>query len=102
MDVVEAESGEAFSSISRRDGRRIVSVGMDVEPERATSRVLKAINGEVLPRLRSDYPGITWSFEGSNAEMRESARKLWGGFALAMAVVYIRCWRWRSAVIRSR
>jgi multidrug efflux pump subunit AcrB len=38
--------------------------------------------------LRADFPGITWSFEGSQAEMRESTATLWGGFALAMGVVY--------------
>ncbi|MEC9372667.1 MAG: efflux RND transporter permease subunit, partial [Planctomycetota bacterium] len=32
LDVVEVRQGEAFTSISRRDGRRIVNVSMDVEP----------------------------------------------------------------------
>ena len=88
LDVVEVRRGEAFTSINRRDGRRVVSVGMDVEPKRAMNRVLESIQRDVLPQLRADYPGITWSFQGSQAEMRESTRSLWGGFALAMAVVY--------------
>ncbi|MBD3225719.1 MAG: AcrB/AcrD/AcrF family protein [Caldithrix sp.] len=88
MDVVEIKRGEAFTSINRRDGRRVVSVGMDVEPKRAITRVIKAIQGEILPQLRGDFPGITWSFQGSQAEMRESTQALWGGFALAMAVVF--------------
>jgi multidrug efflux pump subunit AcrB len=88
MDVVMVRQGEAFTTLHRRDGRRVVTVGMDVEPKRAVSRVLDAINREVLPGLRADFPGITWSFQGSQAEMRESTQSLWGGFALAMAVVY--------------
>ncbi|MDQ8204623.1 efflux RND transporter permease subunit [Pelagicoccus sp. SDUM812003] len=88
MDVVEVREGEAFTSINRRDGRRVVSVGMDVEPKRAITRVLESIDGEVLPQLRADFPGITWSFEGSQAEMRESTAALWGGFAIAMGVIY--------------
>ena len=88
LDVVGLRRGEAFTSIHRRDGRRVVSVGMDVEPKRATTRVLESIRQEVLPQLRTDFPGITWSFEGSQAEMRESTKALWGGFALAMAVIY--------------
>ncbi|WP_339734066.1 efflux RND transporter permease subunit [uncultured Sunxiuqinia sp.] len=87
-DVVELTSGEAFTSINRRNGRRIVTVGMDVEPSSATSRVLAAINSETLPQLRADFPGITWSFEGSQAEMRESTQALWGGFSLAMLIIY--------------
>ncbi len=68
LDVVEIEAGEAFISINRRDGRRVVSVGMDAEPPSAVSRVLESIQSEVLPQLRADFPGITWSFEGSQAK----------------------------------
>ena len=88
MDVVELRPGEAFTSIHRRDGRRVITVGMDVEPKSAATRVLASIKGDVLPQLRADFPGITWSFHGTQAEMRESTQALWGGFALAMAVVY--------------
>jgi multidrug efflux pump subunit AcrB len=88
LDVVEVASGEAFSSINRRDGRRVVNVSLDVEPKREVSRVIEAIRTETLPQLRADFPGLTWTFEGSDAEMRDSTTALWGGFALAMAVVY--------------
>ncbi len=88
LDVVSVRRTEAFTSIDRRDGRRIVTVGMDVEPKSAISRVISAIDRDVLPALRSDHPGITWSFQGSQAEMRESTQALWGGFGLAMFVVY--------------
>jgi multidrug efflux pump subunit AcrB len=88
MDVVEINEGEAFTSINRRDGRRIVSVGMDAEPANAVSRVLASLQEETLPQLRADFPGITWSFEGSQADMRESTQALWGGFALAMIIIY--------------
>ena len=88
LDVVEVTSSHAFSSISRRDGRRVVNVSLDVEPKREVSRVLEAIRTETLPLLRADFPGLTWTFEGSDAEMRDSTAALWGGFGLAMAVVY--------------
>ncbi len=88
QDVARVEEGEAFTTINRRDGRRVVTVSTDVEPERATNSVLESLEREELPRLRADFPGITWSFQGSQAEMRESTRTLWGGFLLAMAVIY--------------
>ncbi|HJK98334.1 MAG TPA: efflux RND transporter permease subunit [Polyangiaceae bacterium LLY-WYZ-14_1] len=87
-DVVEVEAGEAFTSITRRNGRRVVTVSMDVEPKGAINRVLEALRQEELPRLRADFPGITWSFEGSQAEMRESTGALWGGYGVALAVIY--------------
>jgi len=88
MEVVKLKEGEAFTSINRRDGRRVITVGMDVEPKNATTRVLGSIKNEVLPQLRADYPGITWSFEGSQAEMRESTEALYGGFAVALLIMY--------------
>lgn len=88
LDVAEVVQGEAFARIDRRDGRRIVSVSMDVEPDRAIGQVITAINHDVLPRLAGKYPGLTWTFEGSNAEMREATSSLWGGFGLAMFVIY--------------
>jgi multidrug efflux pump subunit AcrB len=88
MDVVEINQTEAFSSINRRNGRRVVNVSMDVEPTRDTGQVIGVIRSEVLPELRAAYPGLTWTFEGSDAQMREATQTLWGGFGLAMFVVY--------------
>jgi multidrug efflux pump subunit AcrB len=87
-DVARIEAGQAFTSINRRDGRRVINVGTDVEPKSAVSRVLAAINTDVLPQLRADFPGITWTYEGSQAELRESTAALWGGFGLALFAVY--------------
>jgi multidrug efflux pump subunit AcrB len=88
LDVVDVVRGEAFTTINRRDGRRVVTVSMDVEPKSAIGRVIESIAREELPQLRAEHPGVTWTFQGSQAEMRESTRALWGGFALAMLAVY--------------
>ncbi|WP_424494669.1 efflux RND transporter permease subunit [Salinimicrobium sp. GXAS 041] len=88
MDVVEVEQREAFTSINRRDGRRVVNVGMDVEPSNAVTRVLASVQQDVLPQIKADFPGITWTFEGSQADMRESTNSLWSGFSIAMLLIY--------------
>ncbi|QDV68631.1 putative efflux pump membrane transporter TtgB [Rosistilla carotiformis] len=88
LDVAELKKDVSFSRINRRDGRRAISVSMDVEPKRAITQVITAIQSEALPELRRDYPGITWSFEGSDAEMRRATSTLWGYFGLALAVIY--------------
>ncbi len=88
LEVVDVRQDEAFSSISRRDGRRVVEVSMDVEPKRTVGQVIKALNEQELPALREQFPGLTWTFQGSDAEMREATATLWGGFALAMGVIY--------------
>lgn len=89
LDVVKVSEKEAFTSINRRNGRRVVSVGMDVEPSNKVNQVIARINEEVLPQLRADFPGLTWTFEGSQADMRESTASLWGTFAIAMLIIYV-------------
>lgn len=88
LDVAEIVEGEAFDGINRRDGRRVINVSMDVEPKRAVTQVITALRDKELPQLREDYPGITWTFEGSDAEMRRATASLWGSFGLALAVIY--------------
>ncbi len=88
LDVADVEKSEAFTSINRRNGRRVVNVSMDVDPKRAVTQVISALREETLPQLRDDYPGITWTFEGSDAEMRQATSALWGYFGLALAIIY--------------
>jgi multidrug efflux pump subunit AcrB len=88
FEVTAFEYSEAFSTINRRNGRRIVNVSTDVEPEREIVQVVNALNTDILPRLRMDYPGLAWSFQGSDAEMREATQALWGYFGLAIVVIY--------------
>ncbi len=88
LDVVEIERTEAFNSITRRNGRRVITVTADVEPNSAMSRVMEGLRDDDLPELRKAYPGLTWTFEGTQSEMRESTRSLYGGFGLALAIIF--------------
>jgi multidrug efflux pump subunit AcrB len=88
MDVAEVKETQAFNRINRRNGRRVIGVSMDAEPAGAVNQLIAALNEEELPKLREDFPGITWEFSGSNAEMRDATSTLWGHFALALAVIY--------------
>lgn len=88
LDVTEFEYTEAFSSITRRNGRRVVTVSADIEPKRRVVQVVTALTEDVMPKLQADFPGLTWSFQGSQAEMRRSTQALWGGFGLAIFVIY--------------
>lgn len=86
--VTELTYTEAFAGIYRRNGKRIIKVSADVEPKRDIGKVIAALNSEVLPNLRADYPDLTWTFTGSNAEMQKSMQQLWQYFGLAMVVIY--------------
>ena len=87
-EVARIERDQALTSIDRRDGRRVITVGMDVEPKDRTGQVLDGLRQEVLPDLRADYPGLTWTFRGSQARMQEFSQVLMGGFVLALVAIY--------------
>ena len=88
FEVAEVERGRAYTSISRRDGRRTVSVTCGVEPFDQTSVVQASLVESVLPSLMDDYPGLWYSFEGFQADIAESMRALVSGFALAMLISF--------------
>ena len=87
-EVVKIERGRAYTSITRRDGRRTVSVTADVEPRKESGLVLAALKTGALPELCRKYPGLDYGFEGRQADMAESMKSLVMGFALAMLLVY--------------
>ncbi|TWT56168.1 efflux RND transporter permease subunit [Allorhodopirellula solitaria] len=88
LDVATVTQTDAFSRINRREGRRVINVSMDVEPKRAVTQLISVLKSKELPSLRDDYPGITWTFEGSDAELRRATSSLVGTFGLALAIIY--------------
>ncbi len=86
--IAEFDSGRAFTSISRREGRRTVTVTANVEPIDQTSRVLAALTDEVLPQLKQDHPGLTYSFEGRQASMREAVESFFVSVSLSLVVIF--------------
>jgi multidrug efflux pump subunit AcrB len=87
-DVASVTTGSTYQSIERRQGRRVITVDSDVTPKSEISRVLSTLKADTLPALAGDYPGLTWSFEGRQAQMRESLNALYAGMALALLAIY--------------
>lgn len=87
-EVVKIKEGRAYTSIDRRNGRRVVSVEADVSPRKETSQISADVIANIMPRLKSDYPGLGYSFEGKQADLRESTNSLISGLLIAMMVIY--------------
>ncbi len=88
MEVADVDRGRAYTRISRRDGRRTLQVTSGVEPYEKTSVVKTSLEESVMPSLVEDYPGLSYSFEGFQADIAESMRALVSGFALAMLISF--------------
>ncbi|NNJ69972.1 MAG: efflux RND transporter permease subunit, partial [Kiritimatiellales bacterium] len=78
-EVVEAKRGRAYTTITRRDGRRVVTVTSDVKPRDQVPQMLTVMKGEILPDIMQKYSGLSFSFEGRQADRRESVGGLISG-----------------------
>ncbi len=87
-DAVTITRGRAYTDINRRQGRRIVTVTADVNPRSQTGQVLESLRSEYLPGLQKKYPGLTFSFEGRQADQRESMQSLFRGLLMALIVIF--------------
>ncbi|MBE0537389.1 MAG: efflux RND transporter permease subunit [Phycisphaerae bacterium] len=87
-EVAQQTRGRSYTAINRRNGRRTVTVTANVEPIDQTSQVMTTLKQEVLPQLRADHPGLSYGWEGRQADMSESMRSLYGGFLVALAAIY--------------
>ncbi|MBW2442706.1 MAG: efflux RND transporter permease subunit [Deltaproteobacteria bacterium] len=87
-EAVTIKRGRAYTTIDRRNGRRVVTVSADVKPRSKTDEVLASLTAETLPALQQKYPGLAYGFEGRQADRRESMRGLMFGFLMALVVIY--------------
>ncbi len=87
--VATVERGRAYTSINRRDARRTVTVTADVVPQQDTDQVLATLEESVLPQLVKEYPGLAYSFEGKQEDIRESMDSLKSGFVFAMMLIFV-------------
>lgn len=88
-EVVDMERGRAYTTISRRNGRRTVTVSANVTPKNKADLVLSDMTSEMLPTLQEKYPGLSYSFEGRQADQRESVQGLIKGLLLAILLIYV-------------
>ncbi|MCB9988448.1 MAG: efflux RND transporter permease subunit [Rhodospirillales bacterium] len=87
-DVVDMTEGRAYTTINRRDGRRNIQVTADVEPPSQANRVIASLKKDILPELQQRYPGLSYSFEGHQAEIRDSIHSLLMGLVAVLFIMY--------------
>ncbi|AFL69086.1 efflux RND transporter permease subunit [Sulfurospirillum barnesii] len=88
-DVAKRIEGNAYTKISRREGKRIINVTANVEPERDTPQLISSLDTDFIPKLQQKYPELQISYQGRQAETKESSRSLISSFLLVLAVLYI-------------
>ena len=80
--------GNAYSSISREDGKRTLTVTGSFDKATAnTRRIRSTLESEVLPELEARYPGLSWKFAGGRRDRNQAINGilhdlLWAGLAI--------------------
>ncbi len=87
-NAVNVSRGRAYTDIVRREGRRTVTVEADARPRSKAGQILAAVKAETLPSLQAKYPGLEYSFEGRQADRRESMASLFKGLGIILVVIY--------------
>ena len=87
-EAVRFSRGRAYTTIDRRAGRRIVTVSADTRPRSRAGQVIEGLKADILPDLQQKYQGLSYSFEGRQADRRESMQALFKGLGIAMLVIF--------------
>ena len=88
-EVVNMERGRAYTTINRRNGHRTITVSGNVTPKSKAPLVLDDLKKATLPELKQTYPGLTYSFEGRQADQQESVVGLLKGLLGAIVLIYV-------------
>ena len=87
--VASVTLGSTPSSISRRNGERVVSVTADTDPSVvSTNEVTRQLARETVAEVEARYPGVDVILAGEREEQNEAFGSLGAGFALAAMLIF--------------
>ncbi len=86
--IADIQRGRSYTTINRRNGRRVIHVSADITPRSKAEEVLVDLRDNILPRMLKQYHGLHFSFEGHQADMRKSLGSLSTTFPIALLLVF--------------
>ena len=88
LEAVDIKRGRAFTTIERNNGRRVIEVSAETENEGDVGLIMKDLEAAVMPDLMQEFTGLSWKFEGKQADMAESMSTLVVGLLLALFCIF--------------
>jgi multidrug efflux pump subunit AcrB len=87
--VAEVSFGKAYSSITRQNRRRTVSVSADIDEEKVEpGEIIEEISEDYIPGLLSRNPGVQYSLEGASLEEQEFIQNISVASVAALFLIY--------------
>ena len=88
--VARVELGRGFASINRVNRQRALNVTAAVDQATTTAGdIIADLDARVLPTMLPAFPGVRYSFEGQQTELRDSTDGLTQGFMVALLFIYL-------------
>ncbi|NIA13068.1 MAG: MMPL family transporter [Nitrospiraceae bacterium] len=91
FSVADVSFGPGYSTITRLDGLRRVSVSAEVDTGQGANAemVLADLSKTYMPGLEQRHPGLVWSYQGAQKNSREALDSLKIGFPIALLVILV-------------
>ena len=87
--VAEISFGKGYSSISRLNRERTVTVSSDLDPEQVEPQeIIRAMSEEYIPELLARYPGVKYGLEGSSQDQADFMAKIAMALVVALFLIY--------------
>ncbi len=78
--VADITIGQGFSSITRINQKRSITISADIDNEKVESRkVVTEMNEQYIPEILADYPSVNYGVEGASKDQADFLSQL--GFA---------------------
>lgn len=88
-ELAEVTLGQGLSTLVREDGRRVITVFADVDSARVTGQQVNAkLLGEILPSIREQVAGLSWTMGGEQREQGQALPSLARNFGFALFGMY--------------
>jgi len=87
--VANIEIGQGFSSITRINQKRSITISADIDSEKVESRkVVTEMNDKYLPEILADYPSVRYGVEGASKDQADFLSQLGLAAIGALFLIY--------------
>ena len=88
-ELADIDLARGYTSINRINQKRSITVTASVEEGKANAQLIAdELNDILAPKLLEKHPGISFLWEGQQAETEESVNSMVVGFLIAVCIMY--------------
>jgi multidrug efflux pump subunit AcrB len=86
--LAEFEFNYGFTTISRRDGKRVITINANVEPIRSLPKIIQTIDQTIIPTLQAQFQGVSIEYRGKQKDTSDGMKALSQAFVIVLIIIY--------------